>query len=86
MRLASLNEIHESSGSAANARRRSAAFDLDFFREPAGLAHERQLLELAAEQDRRDSGDDQFRSAISARCRAFCFGRQSIGGHVFFLA
>jgi hypothetical protein len=63
----------------------SASFDPDLLGKITGLAGERQLLERAAEQDRRHPGDDQFSSAFPARRRGIWLGRQLLGDQVLSL-
>jgi hypothetical protein len=48
----------------------------------ARLTRQRELLERAAEQNRRDAGNDHFRSALRAHRRSGLFGWQLLAHHV----
>ena len=54
--------------------RLSTSLDPECFRETARLARKREILVRPAEQNRRDSGNDHFRSALGTRPRRAFFG------------
>jgi hypothetical protein len=60
----------------------STSFDADFCRVTARVARQRELLECAAEQNRRDAGNDHFRFALRAHRRSVLFGWQLLASHM----